>query len=75
MAQHVVPRDGGWAVRRGGSGRVTRRYGTLLEAIDAELKLARKQKTELDLMERMVLFESGGRLPKIDLLRQGNDSW
>ena len=49
MAQHVVPRDGGWAVRRGGSGRVTRRYGTLLEAIDAELKLARKQKTELDL--------------------------
>lgn len=47
MAQHVVPRDGCWAVRRGGSGRVTRRYGSQREAIEAARKLARKQRTEL----------------------------
>ena len=33
--QHVVPRDGRWAVRKGGAERVTRRYDTQREAVDA----------------------------------------
>ena len=47
MAQHVVPRGGKWAVRKGGSWRVTRRYETQREAIEAARKLARKQRTVL----------------------------
>lgn len=45
--QHVVPRDSKWAVRRTGSNRVTRRFDTQREAIDAARALARKQGTEL----------------------------
>ena len=45
--QHVVPRDGKWAVRRGGAERVTRRYDTQREAIDAAREIARKQRTEV----------------------------
>lgn len=47
MSQHVVSRDGKWAVRRGGSDRVTRRFVTKREAIEAARELARKQRTEL----------------------------
>ena len=46
-AQHVVPRDGKWAVRKTGADRVTRRFDTQREAIEAARELARKQKTEL----------------------------
>lgn len=45
--QHVVPRDGKWAIRKGGAERVTRRYNTQREAIDAALKIARRQRTEV----------------------------
>ena len=45
--QHVVPRDSKWAVRRTGSNRVTRRFDTQREAIDAARELARKQGTEV----------------------------
>ncbi|MDE0095403.1 MAG: DUF2188 domain-containing protein [Gammaproteobacteria bacterium] len=45
--QHVVPRDSKWAVRRTGSDRVTRRFDTQREAIDAARELARKQGTEV----------------------------
>ena len=45
--QHVVPRDGKWAVRKGGAVRVTRRYDTQREAIDAAREIARKQRTEV----------------------------
>lgn len=47
MSQHVVPRDGKWAVRRGGADKVTRRFDTQCEAIAAARELARKQRTEL----------------------------
>ena len=46
-AQHVVPRDGKWAVRKTGADRVTKRFDTKHEAIEAARELARKQKTEL----------------------------
>ena len=46
-AQHVVPRDGKWAVRKTGSDRVTRRFDTQREAIEAARELAKKQGTEL----------------------------
>ena len=45
--QHVVPRDGRWAVRKGGAERVTRRYDTQREAVDAAREIARKQRTEV----------------------------
>ena len=47
MSQHVVPRDGKWAVRKGGADKVTRRFDTQREAIEAGRELARKQRTEL----------------------------
>jgi uncharacterized protein YdaT len=46
-AQHVVPRDGKWAVRKTGADRVTRRFDTEREAIELARELAQKQKTEL----------------------------
>lgn len=46
-AQHVVPRDGKWAVRRTGAVRVTRRFDTQDEAIEAGRDIAQKQGTEL----------------------------
>lgn len=46
-AQHVVPRDGRWAVRKGGAERVTRRYDTQREAVDAAREIARKHRTEV----------------------------
>lgn len=45
--QHVVPRDGGWAVRRSGSDKVTRMFETQREAISAAREIARNQRTEL----------------------------
>ncbi len=45
--QHVVVRDGKWAVRRSGANRARRRYETLKEAIEAARKIARSERTEL----------------------------
>ena len=46
-SQHVVPRDGRWAVRKGGSDRVTRSFNTQQEAIEVARNIARNQETEL----------------------------
>ena len=46
-AQHVVPRDGKWAVRKTGANRVTRSFETQREAIEAARDIARNQRTEL----------------------------
>lgn len=45
--QHVVPRDGKWAVRRTGADKVTRHFDTQREAIEVARDFARKQQTEL----------------------------
>ena len=45
--QHVVPNNGRWSVRKAGSVRVTKTYGTQREAIKEARELAKKQKTEL----------------------------
>ena len=45
--QHVVPRDGKWAVRRTGADKVTRHFDTRREAIEAAREFARNQRTEL----------------------------
>ncbi len=50
--QHVVPRDGKWAVRKTGSVRVTRRYDTKEEAIVAAREIARKQQTDVLIHDR-----------------------
>ena len=45
---HVVPGfDGGWAAKKEGSLRVTKRFGTKEEALDWAVKEARKRETEL----------------------------
>jgi hypothetical protein len=45
--QHVVPRNGKWAVRRTGSDKVTRTFETQAEAVRAGREIARNQQTEL----------------------------
>lgn len=45
--QHVVPREGEWAVRKGGSSRDTRRFSTQKEAIRAARRIAKNQGGEL----------------------------
>jgi hypothetical protein len=40
--QHVVPRDGGWAVRKQGSSRVTRVFDTQSEAVGFARRVAKK---------------------------------
>jgi hypothetical protein len=45
--QHVVPRDGSWAVRRSGSDKATRVFETQVEAVRAAREIARNQRTEL----------------------------
>jgi hypothetical protein len=45
--QHVVPRDGKWAVRKAGSDRVTRVFETQREAVAAGRDIARNQGSEL----------------------------
>lgn len=46
-SQHVVPRDGKWAVRKAGADRVTRSFDNQRDAIEAARHIARNQGTEL----------------------------
>lgn len=45
--QHVVPRDGRWAVRRTGSDKATKKFDTQREAIARGREIARNQGTGL----------------------------
>ena len=45
--QHVVPRDGGWAVRGEGNSRVTSTHDTQAEAAAAARTIAQHQHSEL----------------------------
>lgn len=45
--QHVVPRDGKWAVRKAGSSRATKKFDTQKEAIREAKKIANSQGTDL----------------------------
>ncbi len=45
--QHVVPRDGGWAVRGEGNSRDTSHHRTQREAYDAARDIARNQGSEV----------------------------
>ena len=45
--QHVVPRNGKWAVRKSGSTRVSRYFKTQGEAIEAARDIAKRECTEL----------------------------
>jgi uncharacterized protein DUF2188 len=45
--QHVVPRDGGWAVKPEGGQRASSIHGTLREAIDRGREISRNQHSEL----------------------------
>ena len=45
--QHVVPNNGQWSVRRSGSERASKVFGTQDEAIEYARRLAQNQQTEL----------------------------
>jgi hypothetical protein len=45
--QHVVPTEGGWAVKGAGSARATRVFSTQHAAIEAGRRIAKNQKSEL----------------------------
>lgn len=61
-SQHVVPRGGKWAVRKGGAERVTRRFDTQREAIEAARGIARKQGGEV------FIYGRDGRIRQRDSL-------
>ena len=50
--QHVVPHDGGWAVRGAGNKKVTRRTRTQKEAIDIARQIAQNQGSEVVIHRR-----------------------
>lgn len=64
-SQHVVPRGNKWAVRKAGAEKVTRRFNTQREAINAARGIARNQGGEVFIHER------DGRLRQRD--SHGND--
>ena len=66
ISQHVVPRDGKWAVRKTGSDRVTRKFDTKQEAIKVARDLARKQKTVV------YIFGSNGQISKRESYAESN---
>ena len=63
--QHVVPREGSWAVRGEGNERVTSIHDTQREAIDAARQIAQRQRTEV------VIHRPDGRIRDKD--SYGND--
>ncbi len=65
--QHVVPHEGGWAVRGAGSQRASSIHRTQREAIDAGRGIARNQGTELFIHGR------DGRIRERD--SHGNDPY
>lgn len=65
--QHVVPHQGGWAVKGAGNGRATSVHSTQKGAIEAARGLARKQESEL------VIHGVDGRIRDKD--SYGNDSF
>jgi uncharacterized protein YdaT len=63
---HVVPhKDGGWATRKEGAGRVGSRHGTQREAIDRARDQALRERTEV------VIHRQNGKIRDSD--SYGND--
>ena len=56
ISQHVVPRDGRWAVRSTGAKRAYRKFDTKREAIEAAREIARKKRRAL------YIFGADGRI-------------
>jgi uncharacterized protein DUF2188 len=50
--QHVVPHDGGWAVRGEGNSKVTSTHRTQAAAIDSARSISRQQHSELVIHRR-----------------------
>ncbi|MBU0578952.1 DUF2188 domain-containing protein [Patescibacteria group bacterium] len=63
--QHVVPRNGGWAVRGAGNNRVTSTHQTQNEAINTARNIAINQRSEV------VIHRPDGRIRDKD--SYGND--
>jgi len=57
--QHVVPRDGGWAVKPEGGQRASSIHGIQREAIDRGRKASRNQHSEFFVQDRTAESASG----------------
>ena len=57
--QHVIPHAGGWAVKGEGNTRVTAKYDTQHEAIDAAREIARNQRVSLYIHGRKGYIRDG----------------
>lgn len=56
ISQHVVPRNGRWAIRTTGAKRAYRKFDTMQEAIEVARKIARKKRRAL------YIFGADGRI-------------
>lgn len=65
--QHVVPREGGWAVRGEGNGKATSIHDTQKGAIEAAREIAQRQRSEV------VIHGRDGRIRDKD--SYGNDPY
>jgi hypothetical protein len=65
--QHIVPHDGGWAVRGAGNQKVTRQFETQREAIEHGRQTAINQQSEL------IIHNPKGRIRERN--SYGNDSF
>lgn len=45
--QHVVPRENGWAIKKEGSNKASAIHSTQEEAINAAIKIAKNQRSEV----------------------------
>ncbi len=45
--QHVIPHNGGWAVKKGGASKVSKTFDTQVEAVSHGATIAKNQGTEL----------------------------
>lgn len=63
--QHVVPKDGGWAVKGEGNSKSTKDFNTQKEAIDYAREIAKNQKSEV------VIHRKNGQIRDKD--SYGND--
>src|SRR5437588_840726 len=62
---HVVPRNGGWAVRKEGNSRASSVHDTKREAVERAREMARNQSSEL------IIHRSDGRVSERDSYSPG----
>lgn len=73
-SQHVVPRDGGWAVRGEGNDRDTQRFRLQKDAIDAAIRIAKNNNAEVLIHRRDGRIRERNSYGKDPFPSRGSDS-